>query len=204
MDASGKTSPHADRPRPGQAEAEEAVRTLIRWIGDDPTREGLVDTPARVLRAHREWFAGYAEDPAEHLSRTFEEVGGYDDPVLLRGVRFVSWCEHHMAPFTGVAHVSYLPNGRVVGISKLARVVDGVARRLQIQERMTAEIAQAIDDVLHPRGVAVVVEATHSCMSGRGVDKPTASLVTSRMLGAFAEDPVLRREFLHAISRSPA
>ena len=202
MDATGKTSPHSDRPRPGQAEAEEAVRTLIRWIGDDPTREGLLATPARVLRAHREWFAGYREDPAEHLSRTFEEVGGYDDPVVLRGIRFVSWCEHHMAPFAGVAHIGYLPSGRVVGISKLARVVDGVARRLQIQERMTAEIARIIDDALHPRGVAVVVEATHSCMSGRGVDKPTASLVTSRMLGAFAQDADLRRNFLAPIARS--
>jgi len=180
-------------------QAEEAVRTLIRWAGDDPNREGLVDTPSRVLRAYNEWFAGYAEHPAEHLGRTFEEVGGYDEPVLLRGIPFRSCCEHHMAPITGVAHISYLPAERVVGLSKLARVVDSIARRLQIQERMTAEIAAIIDEVLQPRGVAVSIEATHACMSTRGVHKHGISTITSRMLGEFKQDAVLRSEFLASI-----
>jgi GTP cyclohydrolase I len=187
--------------RPGQTEAEEAVRTLIRWIGDDPNREGLIDTPARVLRAYNEWFAGYAEDPAEHLDRTFKEVGGCDEPIALHNIPFRSCCEHHMAPITGHAHICYLPAGRVVGISKLARVVDGFARRLQIQERMTREIAAAIDEALEPRGVAVVIDANHACMSSRGVLKHGVSMVTSRMLGAFKEDPVLRAEFLASLGR---
>jgi GTP cyclohydrolase I len=182
-----------------RGEAEEAVRTLIRWAGDDPDREGLLDTPARVLRAYKEWFAGYAEDPAGYLTRTFEEVGGYDEPVLPRGIPFRSFCEHHMAPITGVAHISYLPAGRVVGLSKLARVLDGLAKRLQVQERMTAEIAALIDEVLRPRGVAVVIEADHACMSTRGVQKHNVSTTTSRMLGMFKDDPVLRSEFLASI-----
>jgi len=184
-----------------QAEAEDAVRTLIRWIGDDPDREGLVDTPARVLRAYREWFAGYAEDPVEHLARTFDDVGGYDDPITLRGIPFRSCCEHHMAPITGHAHICYLPAGRVVGISKLARVVDAFARRLQIQERMTTEVAAAVDEALQPRGVAVVIEAHHACMSSRGVLKHGVAMVTSRMLGAFKEDPILRAQFLASLGR---
>jgi GTP cyclohydrolase IA len=185
--------------RPTRTDAEEAVKTLIRWAGDDPNREGLLDTPARVLRAYSEWFAGYADDPAEHLARTFEEVAGYDEPVLLRAIPFRSCCEHHMAPITGLAHVSYLPAGRVVGLSKLARVVDCVAGRLQIQERMTAEIAGIIDEVLQPLGVGVVVEATHACLSSRGVRKHGVSAVTSRMLGAYKQDPVLRGEFFASI-----
>jgi GTP cyclohydrolase IA len=188
-----------DQQRPDRAEAEEAVRTLIRWAGDDPDREGLLDTPSRVARAYNEWFAGYGEDPAEHLARTFEEVSGYDEPVLLRGIPFHSCCEHHMAAITGVAHISYMPADRVVGLSKLARVVDCIAKRLQIQERMTAEIAAAIDEVLQPRGVAVVIEAEHACMSTRGVHKHGISTTTSRMLGVFKQDPVLRSEFLASI-----
>jgi GTP cyclohydrolase IA len=186
-------------PRPSRMEAEEAVRTLIRWIGDDPKREGLLDTPARVLRAYDEWFSGQCEDPREHLVCTFGEAGGYDDAVVMRGIPFRSCCEHHMAPITGVAHVAYLPADRVVGISKLARVVDSVARRLQIQERMTAEIADTIQEVLRPRGVAVVVEASHACMSSRGVNKHGVSMVTSRMLGRFNTDQALRSEFLASL-----
>jgi GTP cyclohydrolase IA len=188
-----------ERRRPNRAEAEEAVKTLIRWAGDDPDREGLLATPHRVLRAYSEWFAGYMEDPAEYLTRTFEEVGGYDEPVLLRAIPFRSFCEHHMAPITGIAHISYLPAGRVVGLSKLARVVDCLAKRLQIQERMTAEIAEIIDDVLQPRGVAVVIEADHACMSTRGVHKSGISTSTSRMLGEFKDNPALRSEFLASI-----
>jgi GTP cyclohydrolase I len=172
---------------------------LIRWAGDDPDREGLLDTPARVLRAYKEWFAGYAEDPAEYLTRTFEEVGGYDEPVLLRGIPFRSFCEHHMAPISGVAHIGYLPAGRVVGLSKLARVLDCLAKRLQVQERMTAEVAAIIDKVLEPRGVAVVIEADHACMSSRGVHKHNVSTITSQMLGVFKDDPALRSEFLTSI-----
>lgn len=185
--------------RPSDLEAEQAVRTLIRWIGDDPDREGLVNTPTRVLRACGEWFAGYTDDPAAHLTRTFEEVSGYDETILLRAIPFRSCCEHHMAPITGLVHISYMPESRVVGISKLVRVVDGVAKRLQIQERMTAEIAGIIDDVLRPRGVRVVVEANHACMSSRGVRKQGVAMVTSRMLGAFKEDAVVRAEFLASI-----
>jgi GTP cyclohydrolase I len=185
--------------RPSRAEAEAAVRTLIRWAGDDPGREGLMDTPDRVLRAYAEWFGGYAEDPVALLERTFGESGGYDGIVLLRDIRFVSHCEHHMAPVLGRAHVAYLPGARVVGISKLTRIVELYARRLQIQERMTAQIADAIEAVLQPRGVAVVVEATHGCMATRGVHKPGAAMVTSRMLGAFRDHPGTRAEFLSAI-----
>jgi GTP cyclohydrolase I len=188
-----------ERQRPNRAEAEEAVKTLIRWAGDDPDREGLLDTPSRVVRAYHEWFSGYGEDPAEHLARTFEEVAGYDEPVLVRNIPFHSYCEHHLAPITGVAHISYMPAQRVVGLSKLARVVDCIAKRMQIQERMTAEIAGIIDEVLEPRGVAVVIEATHACMSTRGVQKHDVSTTTSRMLGVFKQDATLRSEFLASI-----
>ncbi|TNE56738.1 MAG: GTP cyclohydrolase I FolE [Alphaproteobacteria bacterium] len=185
--------------RPSRDEAEEAVRTLLRWAGDDPTREGLHDTPARVARAYEEWFAGYDDDPVEYLQRTFEEVEGYDEIVLLKNIRVESYCEHHMAPIIGKAHVAYLPDSRVVGISKLARVVETYARRFQVQEKMTAQIAQCIQDVLQPRGVAVVIEATHQCMTTRGVHKTGVSMVTSKMLGAFRSDPMTRREFLTII-----
>lgn len=191
----------ADPARPGRAEAEEAVRTLIRWAGDDPAREGLRGTPQRVARAFEEYFGGYETDPAEILKRTFEEVDGYDEMVALRGIGFESHCEHHMAPILGVAHVAYLPDRRVVGISKLARIVDVYARRLQIQEKMTVQIADTIDRVLAPKGVAVVVEAAHQCMTARGVRKPGVTMKTSRMLGAFRDDPSTRREFLSMIAR---
>ena len=174
----------------------EAVRTLIRWAGDDPAREGLRDTPGRVARAYREYFKGYLEDPRRHLDRTFEEVGGYDEIVLLRDIPFQSHCEHHMAPIIGKAHVAYLPRNRVVGISKLARVTQGYARRLQVQERLTAEIADAIWDRLQPKGVAVVIEAAHACMSARGVLTPGVTMTTSRMMGVFREDVRAREEVL--------
>ena len=193
-----------DTQRPSRAEAEAAVRTLLRWAGDDPAREGLLGTPRRVVDAHREFFAGYGVDPEEILRRTFEEVDGYDEMVVLRDVRFESHCEHHMAPIIGRAHVGYLPDHRVVGISKLARVVDLYAKRLQIQEKMTAQIANAIDAVLEPKGVAVVIEAAHQCMTTRGVHKPGVTMVTSRMLGAFRESAVTRREFLAVIGRPAA
>jgi GTP cyclohydrolase I len=189
------------RDRPSRAEAEEAVRTLILWAGDDPNREGLLNTPARVVRAYEEWFAGYRQDPGEHLKRTFGEVAGYDELVVLRDIRFVSHCEHHMAPIAGRAHIGYLPRNKVVGISKLARLVQVYARRLQIQEKMTAEIANTLDRVLAPQGVAVVIEGTHGCMTSRGVGQSAATLVTSRMLGAFRERPDTREEFLAAIDR---
>jgi GTP cyclohydrolase I len=185
--------------RPSRAEAEQAVATLIRWAGEDPNREGLLETPARVVRAYKEWFAGYNEDPDELLRRTFEEVAGYDEMVLLRDIRFVSHCEHHLAPVVGRAHIGYLPRNRVVGISKLARVVEVYAKRMQIQERMTAEIANTLDRVLQPQGVAVVVEGAHGCMTSRGVHQSKASMVTSRMLGAFRDRPETRQEFLSAI-----
>jgi GTP cyclohydrolase IA len=185
--------------RPSKAEAEEAVRTLIRWAGDDPDREGLLGTPKRVVRAYEEFFAGYQADPVEYLQRTFEEVDGYDEMVVLRDIRFESHCEHHLAPIIGVAHVGYLPRKRVVGISKLARVVETYAKRLQIQEKMTAQIANTINDVLEPNGVAVVIEAMHQCMTTRGVHKPGTSMLTSRMLGGFRDDPSTRREFLAMI-----
>jgi GTP cyclohydrolase I len=186
--------------RPSQAEAEAAVRTLLRWAGDDPTREGLRDTPARVARSYSELFAGYNVDPVALLERTFEEVDGYDEIVLLRDIRLESYCEHHMVPIIGRAHVAYLPANRVVGISKLARVVDAYAKRLQIQEKLTVQIANTINDVLQPRGVAVVIEAGHQCMSTRGVHKPGVSMVTSRMIGAFRDDPDTRRELLSMIT----
>jgi len=194
----GQDLPPRDHPvvRPSQAEAEDAVRVLLRWAGEDPSREGLKDTPARVARSYRELFAGYDTDPREYLERVFEEVGGYDELVVLRDIRFVSFCEHHMLPVVGRAHVGYLPTNRVVGISKLARVVHGFARRFQIQEKMTAEIAHAIHEVLEPQGVGVVVEAEHSCMTLRGVNTPGASLTTSRLMGVIRDDPRTREEFL--------
>jgi GTP cyclohydrolase I len=186
--------------RPTREEAEAAVRTLILWAGDDPDREGLVDTPARVVRAYEEFFAGYEVDPVEMLARTFEETDGYDEMVLLRDIRIESHCEHHIVPIIGRAHVAYLPHKRVVGISKLARVVEAYAKRLQIQEKLTAQIANTINEVLQPKGVAVVIEAAHQCMTTRGIHKPGVSMVTSRMLGAFRDDPTTRREFLAMIS----
>jgi GTP cyclohydrolase I len=184
---------------PTRSQAESAVRTLIRWAGDDPNREGLIDTPARVVRAFDEWFSGYAENPKELLERTFEDVAGYDEMVLLRDIHFVSHCEHHIAPIVGRAHIAYLPQNRVVGISKLARLVELYAKRLQIQERMTAEIADALDESLNPRGVAVVIEAAHGCMTTRGVHQHDVNMVTSRMIGAFRNQPETRQEFLSAI-----
>ncbi|MEM9814328.1 MAG: GTP cyclohydrolase I FolE [Pseudomonadota bacterium] len=185
--------------RPTRSEAEDAVRTLLRWAGDDPTREGLLDTPSRVTRGYEEWFKGYDEDPEAMLQRTFEEVEGYDEMVVLRDIRFESYCEHHMAPIIGKAHVGYIPTDRVVGISKLARVVDAFAKRLQVQEKMNAQIANTLQNVLQPKGVAVVLEGEHHCMSTRGVHKPGVSMVTSTMLGAFREDRDTRREFLDII-----
>ncbi len=184
---------------PTRAEAEDAVRTLLRWAGEDPDREGLLDTPARVARAYEEFFAGYHADPTDILARTFEETDGYDEIVLLRGVRLESHCEHHMVPIIGTAHVAYIPHHRVVGISKLARVVEAFARRLQIQERLTAQIADTIQEVLQPRGVAVVIDAAHQCMTTRGIHKPDVSMVTSRMLGCFQTDRAVRQEFLSMI-----
>jgi GTP cyclohydrolase IA len=194
-------SPDEQDSAPTQAEAERAVRTLLRWAGDDPTREGFRDTPARVARSYRELFAGYQIDPVGLLERTFEEVDGYDEIVLLRDIRLESYCEHHMVPIIGRAHVAYLPNRRVVGISKLARLVDAYAKRLQIQEKLTVQIANTINDVLQPRGVAVVIEAGHQCMTTRGVHKPGVSMVTSRMLGAFRDNPETRRELLAMIGQ---
>ncbi|MEK9706966.1 MAG: GTP cyclohydrolase I FolE [Alphaproteobacteria bacterium] len=189
---------------PDRAEAEEAVRTLLRWAGDDPNREGLVDTPARVARAFDEFFAGYREDPLEYLERTFEEVEGYDEMVVLRDIRMESYCEHHLAPILGKVHIGYLPEHRVVGISKLARVAEAYAKRLQIQEKLTAQIANCIDEVLQPKGVAVVIEAEHQCMTTRGVHKPGVTMTTSRMLGAFRESSDTRREFLTFIGKGSA
>ncbi|MDC8013142.1 GTP cyclohydrolase I FolE [Tahibacter soli] len=183
-----------------RADAEAAIRTLLRWSGDDPTREGLIDTPRRVVDAYGDWFSGYESDPAEYLRRTFEEVAGYDEMIVLRDIEFESHCEHHMAPIIGRAHVGYLPTDKVVGISKLARVVEGFARRFQVQEKMTAQIAHCIEDVLHPRGVAVVVEAAHQCMTTRGVHKTGVSMTTSQMLGTFREDARTRAEFLQFIA----
>ncbi len=187
-------SDEADRPNRAQVEA--AVRTIIRWTGDDPHRDGLLETPARVTRAFEEFFAGYAQDPVEILQKTFDETAGYDEMIMLRGIPFESHCEHHMAPIIGRAWVGYVPNGRVVGISKLARVVDVFAKRLQIQEKMTAQIANTINDVLQPLGVGVVIKAAHHCMSTRGIHKAGTDLVTSRMLGCFHDNAALRQEFL--------
>lgn len=190
----------ADR-RPTKAEAEAAVRTLISWAGDNPNREGLLDTPARVVRSYAEFFSGYAEDPNEILSRTFEEVEGYDDWIMLRDIRLESHCEHHMLPIIGVAHIAYIPEGRVVGISKLARVVEVFAKRLQTQETLTAQIASAIHDGLQAVGVAVLIEARHECMTTRGVHKPDVDMITSRMTGAFKSDPRLEERFLNMLRK---
>ncbi|HEX6979573.1 MAG TPA: GTP cyclohydrolase I FolE [Alphaproteobacteria bacterium] len=187
--------------KPTRAEAEAAVRTLIRWAGDDPDREGLAETPARVVRAYEEWFSGYTIDPEEFLRRTFEETDGYDEMVVLRDIRFESFCEHHIAPIVGRAHVAYLPDHRVIGISKLARLIEAYSKRLQIQEKMTAQIANTLNEVLMPKGVAVVIEATHQCMTTRGVHKSGVSMVTSRMLGAFRDNSATRREFLAMIGQ---
>ena len=190
---------HEHRTKPTEQEALAAVRTLIEWAGDDPDREGLLDTPRRVIKAYRELFAGYESDPREYLERTFEEVGGYDELVILRDIRVVSFCEHHMLPFLGKAHVGYLPNDRVVGISKLARVVHGFARRLQIQEKLTAQIAEAIQDILKPKGVGVVIQSEHSCMTMRGVNTPGSRLTTSTLLGEVRDDPRTRQEFFDLV-----
>jgi GTP cyclohydrolase IA len=197
-----RNSAHRNQPttRPSREETEEAVRTLIRWAGDNPGREGLLGTPARVVRAYEEWFAGNFEDPREYLKRTFEEVAGYDEIVLLRDIRFVSHCEHHIAPIIGRVHIGYLPRDRVVGISKLARLVEVYAKRLQVQEKMTAEIAKCLNSVLRPFGVGVVVEAAHQCMTTRGVHKPDVTMVTSCMLGSFRTRAETRHEFLSAIN----
>ena len=194
-----RATTEASTDRPTREETEAAIRTLLRWAGDDPSREGLIDTPARVARAYEEFFAGYEIDPVALLERTFEETDGYDEIVLLRDIRLESHCEHHMVPIIGRAHVAYLPHRRVVGISKLARVVDAYAHRLQIQEKLTAQIANTIQQVLEPRGVAVVIEAAHQCMTTRGVHKPGVTMVTSRMLGAFRDDASTRRELLAMI-----
>ncbi len=189
---------------PTREQAEEAVRTLLRWAGDDPTREGLLDTPKRVTKAYGQWFRGYGEDPVKMLQRTFDEVEGYDEIVALCNIRFESYCEHHMAPIIGVAHVAYIPTKRVVGISKLARVVDTYAKRLQVQEKMNAQIANTLFDVLKPQGVAVMIEGEHHCMSTRGVHKPGVNMVTKKLLGSFKDDPQLRREFMDIVNGSKA
>ena len=197
MPAAGDTPPMT---KPTREEAEQAVHTLLRWAGDDPAREGLVDTPKRVAKAFEDWFSGYDQDPEAYLARTFEEIEGYDDMVILKDIRFESHCEHHLAPIIGRAHVGYLPTRRVVGISKLARVVEAFARRLQVQEKMNAQIANCIQKVLEPKGVAVVIEAAHQCMTTRGVHKPGTDLVTSRMLGVFRDNPITRQEFLAIVT----
>lgn len=186
--------------KPTRAEVEAAVKTILRWSGEDPERDGLKETPARVTKAFEEWFQGYGEDPEAILNKTFEEIEGYDEMIVLRGIRFESHCEHHMAPIIGRAWVAYIPNGRVVGISKLARIVDAYAKRLQIQEKMTAQIANTIQEVLHPQGVAVVLKAEHHCMTTRGVHKPGTDMVTSRMLGVFRDSPITRQEFLAMVT----
>ena len=196
---SDSSPPAARDPGVSEEQAREAVRTLLRWSGDDPDREGLRDTPKRVVAAYRDWFSGYLSDPADYLRRTFEEVDGYDEMIVLRGIEFESHCEHHMAPIIGRAHVGYLPTNKVVGISKLARVVDGYGRRFQVQEKMTAQIARCIDEVLRPRGVGVVIDASHQCMTTRGVHKRGVSMVTSKMVGAFRDDARTRAEFLRFI-----
>jgi GTP cyclohydrolase IA len=199
---SGSDIPAEHPDRPSREEAEAAVRVLLRWAGDDPKREGLIDTPARVVRAYEEFFQGYEQSPHEILSRTFSEVQGYDEMIVLKDIRFESYCEHHMVPIIGRAHVAYLPKERVVGISKLARLVDAFAKRLQIQEKMTAQIADTLNEVLQPIGVGVILEAAHQCMSTRGVHKAGVSMVTSRMLGSFRDDPSTRREFLAIVGNS--
>jgi GTP cyclohydrolase I len=201
MSSKPKLTTVTDSAKPSRAEAEKAVRTLLLWAGDDPDREGLKATPERVVRSYEEFFAGYGADPYDVLQRTFEEVEGYDDMVILRGIRFESYCEHHMVPIIGTIHVAYLPKNRVVGISKLARVIEIYSKRLQIQEKMTAQIATAINDVLEPRGVAVVVEGEHQCMTTRGVHKPGVSMVTSQMTGVFRDNSTTRTEFLSMIGK---
>ena len=199
MSRNRKSPPAAAAAPVTRAQAEDAVRTLLRWAGEDPSREGLLDTPKRVAEAYGDWFSGYREDPREYLQRTFEEVAGYDEMIVLRDIEYESHCEHHMAPIIGRVHVGYLPDGKVVGISKLARVVEAYARRFQVQEKMTAQIAQCIQDVLHPLGVGVVVEGVHECMTTRGIHKRGVSMVTSKMLGSFREDARTRAEFLRFI-----
>jgi len=200
------TMSQSDKPLPpevSQAQAEDAVRTLLRWAGEDPQREGLLDTPKRVAKAYQDWFSGYQIDPREYMERTFREVGGYDEMIVLRDIEFESHCEHHMAPIIGRAHVGYLPDGKVVGISKLARVVEAYARRFQVQEKLTAQIAGCIQDVLQPLGVGVVIEGAHECMTTRGIHKRGVSMVTSKMLGTFREDARTRAEFLRFIEVNP-
>jgi GTP cyclohydrolase I len=197
-----KSSIISPRGRPGREQAEQAVDTLLRWAGDDPEREGLRDTPKRVVQAYEDWFKGYEEHPVKFLERTFEEVDGYDELIVLRDITFESHCEHHMAPIIGVAHVGYLPDNKVVGISKLARVVETFARRLQVQEKLTAQIAQCIESVLKPKGVGVVIDAVHQCMTTRGIHKSGVSMVTSQMLGSFRKDARTRAEFLQMIGKS--
>lgn len=189
--------------KPTREQAEDAVRTLLRWAGEDPAREGLLDTPKRVVKAYGDWFSGYTLDPDEYLGRTFEEVAGYDELIVLRDIEFESHCEHHMAPIIGKAHVGYLPDGKVVGISKLARVVEAYARRFQVQEKMTSQVAGCIQRTLHPRGVGVVIEAAHECMTTRGIHKRGVSMVTSKMLGSFRDDARTRAEFLRFIDVGP-
>ena len=188
--------------RPSRKQAEEAVERLLLWAGEDPRREGLIDTPKRVVDAYLDWFSGYKDDPVKFLQRTFQEVEGYDEMIVLRDISFESHCEHHIAPIIGVAHVGYLPNNKVVGISKLARVVETFARRFQVQEKMTAQIANCIQDVLKPKGVGIVIDATHQCMTTRGIHKSGVSMVTSRMLGTFRKDARTRAEFLRMIGKS--
>jgi len=188
--------------RPSQEQAEQAIETLLRYAGDDPEREGLADTPRRVALAYKDWFSGYGEDPVSYLQRTFEEVEGYDELIVLRDITFESHCEHHMAPIIGVAHVGYLPDKKVVGISKLARVVETFARRLQVQEKLTAQVANCIENVLKPKGVGVVIDASHQCMTTRGIHKPGVSMVTSQMLGIFRKDARTRAEFLQMIGKN--
>ena len=200
---SSKSSPSnaSTNTPPTRSEAEQAVRPLIRWMGDDPTREGLIDTPKRVINSYAELFSGYTQDPSEILERTFEETDGYGDIVLLKDIRVESYCEHHLIPITGVAHVAYIPENRVVGISKLARTVELFTKRLQIQEKLTSQVANAINDTLKPKGVAVLIEAEHGCMTTRGVHKPGVNMVTKTLIGCFKENPDLRTEFLSLIKR---
>lgn len=202
-DGAGAAAVAAERFGVSREQAEDAVRTLLRWAGDDPAREGLLDTPKRVVKAYADWFSGYATNPEEYLQRTFEEVEGYEEMVVLRDIPFESHCEHHMAPIIGRAHVAYLPNGRVVGISKLARVVEAYARRFQVQEKMTSQIARCIQNALRPHGVGVVIDASHECMTTRGIHKRGVSMITSKMLGAFREDARTRSEFLTFIDVGP-
>ena len=200
--AAANQSAQTSRERPSREEAERAVRTLIEWIGEDPDREGLLDTPKRVVKCYEEVFSGYLDDPMDMLARTFTETEDYDEIVLLKGMRFNSFCEHHILPIIGTAHIAYLPTGRVVGISKLARVVEAYAKRLQIQERLTAQIAQSIETVLNPIGVAILIESEHQCMTLRGVEKPGVKMTTTRFLGSFKDDKTLRHEFLQLVKNS--